>query len=101
MGEDLYQRQRRHFENRNKQNERLRQIGRRPEIKRYQTLAMISAVIDMALMLIMCVLFDSMSRTILLWLEGFTGLFAIISVPCAGIFRYKQFAYLRNHPNDE
>lgn len=100
MGEDLYQRQRRSFDNSNKRNAELKQIARQPEIRRFYIRAIISAVIGIIFLLTMIIFIDQISDKLMLLLRGCTGLFAIISMIFAGIFYYKMYStYRKNQYN--
>ena len=97
MGDDLYQRQRRRFNNRQKRNAELKQIAKRPEIRRFYIYAIISAVIGIILLLTLAIFLDQLSDKLMLLLRGFTGLFAIISVIFTAIFYYKMFSTYRKN----
>ncbi len=74
--------------------------GHTPANRKWITAAVTFACI--VLVLIICLLFigDKMSMKTVLWIRGFTGVFALISIICAAIFYYRvNAAYWNDEAN--
>lgn len=65
--------------------------GYTPANKKWIVAAATTACI--VLVLILCMLFggDKMSMRFVLWLSGFAGLFALVSIVCAAVFYYRIY----------
>lgn len=72
--------------------------GHTPANRRWLVATITAACIVLVLML--CMLFggDKMSMRVILWLRGFAGVFALISIISAGIYYYRIYTAYWNDP---
>ncbi len=74
--------------------------GHTPTNRKWITAAVTAACIVLVLMLCLLFIGDKMSMKTVLWIRGFTGVFALMSIICAAIFYYSIYTAYWNDPTN-
>ena len=74
--------------------------GQTPANRKWLLATIITACIVLALITLMLCYGASMSMPTVLWVRGFTGIFAIVSIICAGVFYYRIYTEYWNDTNN-
>ncbi len=85
---------------RNSRNIAFFKYGHTPANRKWLIATLVSAGIMLFLLLWMLFGPGNMSLRTVLWLRGFTGVFALISIICAVVYYYRIYSDYWNNPNN-
>lgn len=74
--------------------------GQTPANRKWLVATITTACIVLALILWMLFVGDNLSMRMLLWVRGVTGVFALVSIICAGVYYYRMYTEYWNDPNN-
>ena len=85
---------------RNSRNKAYFKYGQTPANRKWLVTTVITACTVLALILWMLFDGENMSMRTVLWVRGFSGIFALASIICAGVYYYKIYtAYWKDPSN--
>lgn len=85
---------------RNPRNMAYFKYGQTPANRKWLVATITTACIVLALILWMLFDGENMSMPMVLWVRGFTGIFALASIICAGVYYYRIYTAYWKDPNN-